>query len=219
MGFATKEKEMRGRILILCGVFLLVFTSATFASWEKKPRIRWEQIYHYDLREPDHELYTNRISLAFNYLGAEQNLLFRITPFFEIRRNIDKDLWQRKELGAEIGKDIFPWLYLGQAFQKGWMKEDYRYRADYAKRDYAESETRLLFSHNLLSAKYLKLKGFVLNEYTYDFDRGKGARNEAAIGLIVPIGKYIETTINWRHIDRIHYYDSDTFEGAATLVF
>lgn len=204
----------------LIALILILFSfSTSFAVWDKKPEFRWIQLYRYDSREDNHQLYTNRLSFTFNYLDNKEKSLFKLTPFFEIRRNIDKDLWERKELGVEVGKDIFPWLYLGDAIQHGWMKEDYHYPADYVKRDYTESETRLCFSHQLLSYKSLNLKGFVLNEYTYDFNVGAGVRNEVAIGLIVPVGKYLETGINWRHIDRIHYYDSDTFEATVTLVF
>jgi len=205
-------------VLITLVSSLLTF-SLCFAGWDKKPQFRWMQLYHYDLRQADHELYTNRLSLVFNYLDKKKEPLFKLMPFFEIRRNIDKDLWERKEVGIEIGKDIIPGIYLAEAIQKGWMKEDYRHCGVYEKRNYTESETRLLLSCNLLSRKYIKLKGFILNEYTYDFDRGRGTRNEVAIGLIVPIGKYLDTAINWRHIDRIHYYDSDTFEAAVTLIF
>ena len=210
---------MKIKILAGVGLFLLLFIAIVFAAWDKKPQFRWEQLYHYDLRQHNHQLFTNRVSLTFNYLDKEKAPLLKIAPFFEIRRNIDKDLWERKELGFEIGKDIFPWLYLGEAIQKGWMKEDDRYYANYEKRNYTESKTRLLLSHNLLPNKYIKLKGFILNEYTYDFDRDTSTRNEVAIGLIMPLGKYIETGINWRHIDRIHFYDSDTFEASVSLVF
>ena len=210
---------MKIKTLIWAALFLLLFISHTFALRSKKPEFRFQQLYRYDTRQDDHQLYTNRMSLMFNYLDKKEKSLFKITPFFEIRRNIDRDVWERKELGIEIGKDIFPWLYLGQAIQQGWMKEDHRFYANYEKREYSESETRLLLSHNLLSNKYVKLKGFILDEYSYDFDIREGTRNELVIGLIMPVGKYIETAINLRHIDRIHYYDSDTFEASVTLVF
>jgi hypothetical protein len=210
---------MKTKRLILIHLFLLLFFSVSFAAWDKKPEFRWGQLYRYDLRQDNHQLYTNRLSATFTYKNKKDKAMFRLQPFFEIRRNTHKDLWERKELGLEIGKDIFPWLYIGEAIQRGWMKEDYRDYAKYEKRDYVDSETRLLFMHNLLSSKYVKLKAFILEEYTYDFDRGAGRCNEVAIGLIMPIGKYIETGINWRHIDRIHHYDSDTFETSVTLVF
>ena len=44
-------------------------------------------------------------------------------------------------------------------------------------------------------------------------------RNEVAIGVIMPIGEYVEAGINWRHIDRIGHYDSDVLETTLALVF
>lgn len=193
--------------------------SFAFSHRDRKFKFSWKQGYRYDLRQDNHQLYINRFSFIFNCLGGIDKPLLKLMPFFEIRRNIDKDLWERKELGVEIGKDIFSWLYIGGSMQKGWMKEDHRYYANYEKRDYTELETRLLFNHNLISNKYIKLKGFLLNEYTYDFDKGQARRNELVAGLIIPLAKFIETEVDWRHIDRIHYYDSDTFEVSLTLLF
>ena len=207
------------KVLIFTYIILLIWLPCSFAFSNKKMGFSWKQGYRYDTRQDNHQLYTNHFSLVFNYLSEKNKPLLKLIPFFEIRRNIDRELWERKELGMEIGKDILPWLYVGEAIQKGWMKENYRYCADYEKRDYTESETRLLFNHNLLSNKYIKLKGFVLNEYTYDFDKGQATRNELIAGFIIPLGKYIETDISWRHIDRIHTYDSDTIEASVTLVF
>lgn len=210
---------MRGKVLIFIVLLLSLSISYSSAFSVKKPEFRWSQLYHYDLHRDNHELYTNRLSLTFNCWDNQKKPLLKLIPFLEIRRNIDRDLWERKELGIEIGKDIFPRLYLGEALQKGWIKEDYRYYANYEKRNYTDLETRLLLSYNLLSHRHIKLMGFVLDEYTYDLDRGAGTRNELAIGLIMPVGKYIETDINWRHIDRIHYYDSDALEASLTLIF
>lgn len=210
---------MKVRLFFCCGLFTLSVALSAFASWNKKPEFRWQQLYRYEMRRNRHRLYNNRLSATFNYSDEKGKSLFKMAPFFEIRRNLVDDLWERKELGIEMGKDIFAWVYVGEALQKGWMKEDYRYYTDYEKRNYFESEARLLLSHNLLSSRCIKLKGFILNEYTYDFDEGRGMRNELAVGLVMPVGKYIETGLSWRHIDRVHYYDSDTFETSVTAVF
>ena len=205
--------------IFLVAVFLLLPFSVVFAGWSKKPEFRWEQLYRCDDRRENKELYTNRISLTFDYLNQEKSPLFKLTPYFEIRRNIDLDHWERKELGLEIGKNITSWFYVGQAIQKGWMKEDYRYSGFYETRDYVESENRVLFGHTILRNRHIHLKGFILNEYTYDFNVGKGMRNEVAIGLISPLYKFLEADIDWRHIDRVNHYDSDTFEFALAMVF
>lgn len=210
---------MKIKMLSLAGLALLSFISIASAGWDRKPEFRFNHLYHFDLRKHKHQLYTNRISAGFLYRDTQEKALFKLEPFFEARINIHKSLWERKLLGAEIGKDIFPWAYLGEAIQQNWAKEDYKHYADYEKKSHRESVTRLLFSRNLLSGGRIKLKGFVLNEYTFDFNRGAGICNEVAIGVSSPLNKHVEATINWRHIDRIHYYDSDTFEASVTLVF
>jgi hypothetical protein len=204
---------------ILSALVLLLLVPKAFAGWDKKPEFRWQQLYHRDTRQSGHQLYSNRFWATFNYLDKEGKSLFKLAPFFEMRRNIDQDLWERRKLGAELGKDITPWMYLGDAIQYDWMNEDYRYYTQYEKRDFAESETKLLFHHQLFSNKYITLNGFFLEQYTTELNDLSGKCNEVAIGLIVPVGKYLETCINWRHIDRIHYYDSDTFDVSATLIF
>lgn len=211
---------MKAKTFVLAGLFFLgLFISSVFACWDRRPQFRWMQLYRYDLRQDKHQLYTNRLSATFNCLRKKEKPLLKLMPFFEIRRNIRRDLWERKELGIEIGRDIFSWFYFGQGIQAVWLKEEYREIPVGKSRDSAESETRLVLSHKLISHKHISVKGYLLGEYTYDFDIGSGTRNELAIGLTAPIGKYIETDINWRHIDRIHDYDSDTLEASVTLIF
>lgn len=202
--------------LVFC---LLLGLSYSFAAWEEKPGFSIMQGFRYDLRQRNHKLYTSRFSLNFDYLGKEDKSLLSLSPFFEIRRNIDKNLWERKELGVEAGKDIFPWFYLGQSIQMGWMNEDYQQYKMYEKRNYTELETRILFSHNLMPDRFVKLKGFVLNEYTFNFNSGEPERNEVVVGISLPVGQYLKTDLNWRHIDRISYYDSDVVEASMTFTF
>jgi hypothetical protein len=212
---------LKVKINIFLGLsFLFIFSSA-YAGWAQKPEFRLTHLYRYDLRQDFRSLYTDRISIAFAYLDNQEKPLFKLMPFFEIRRNVERDFWARKEAGIEIGKDIFSWFYLGESIQKVWMKEDFRnwLQPIYEKIDRTELETRLCFTHILLSARNFKLKGFLLDEYTFDFDDGKGTLNEVAAGVIFPIGKYIETTLNWRHTDRITYYDTDAVEASLSLVF
>ena len=216
-----KWGSLKVKIIAFLGLSFLFIFSFAYAGWAQKPEFRLTHLYRYDLRQDFRSLYTDRVSIAFTYLDGQEKPLFKLMPFFEIRHNIKRDFCARKEAGIEIGKDIFSWFYLDDSIQKVWTKEDLSnlYYPVYEKRDYMESVTRLCFTHNILSGKNFKLKGFVLNEYTYDFDRGAGIRNEVAIGFVLPLSKYIETSINWRHIDRIHYYDSDTAEASLSLVF
>lgn len=209
---------MRTKTLFLTAAFLLS-VSIAYAGWEQKPQLRWSQVYSYDNRHDDHQLYINRLSVGFRYLDKQGGELFKLTPFFEARRNVDRNLWERKELGAELGRNILPWFYLGEAIQGVWLKEDYRDYTHTKKRDSAESKTRLLLTHNLISNSHIKLNGFASDEYIYDFDIGAGVRNELSGGVILPLNKNIETGLSWRHIDRIHDFDSDVIEASLTVIF
>lgn len=210
---------MLQRILIFSILFLLLSASFSFAGGFQKLGVRLEEFYRYDLRQDDGQLFNTRISSNFNYLDTKETTLFKVTPFFEIRRNINRDSWERKELGVEIGRDIFPSFYIGEAIQAVWLREDYRNYTRNKRRDTAESETRLCFSRDILNSGRIKVKAFILGEYTYDFDIGSGVRNELTTGVIIPLAKYLQTCIDWRHIDRIHDFDSDTLETSLALLF
>ena len=212
---------MKVKIIAFLTISCLFTFSSACAGWAKKPEFRLTHLYRYDLRQDFRSLYSDRVSIAFTYLDSQEKPLFKLMPFFEIRRNVERDFWVRKEAGIEIGKDVFSWLYLGESIQKIWMKEDFRNWNPpmYETIDRMELEARLCFSHILLSARNFKLKGFLLEEYTFDVDDGKGTLNEVAAGVILPIGKYIETALNWRHTDRVPYYDSDSVEVSLSLVF
>lgn len=205
--------------IITAIILSLTWLISSFAFPDKNFEFSWQQGYRYDLRRDNRQLYINRLSSVFSLKNKQDEALFKLEPLFEFRRNIDTNIWERKELGVEIGKNIFPWLYLGEGIQAVWLREDYRQYTTHKRRDALESETRLLFTQRIFSNKHIELSGFILDEYTYDFDIGAGVRNEVAFGLIIPLNKYLKTNINWRHIDLIHDFDSDALEASITLVF
>lgn len=207
---------MKIKNLILVLLFSVSLFSSAFAGWDKKPDMKFTLLYRHDVRVDYHELVSERFSAGFTYNDNKGKQIFKITPFFEARQNLRKRYFEREELGVEIGKDIFPWLYVGNAIQRGYMREDYSDRNYYQNRKYTESELRVMLKHNIFSTK---LKYFVLDEYSYEFDAGKGVRNEVAIGGIIPITKSLEAVLNWRHIDRIPCYDSDVIEASLTFSF
>ncbi|TBR18667.1 hypothetical protein EPO66_01265 [bacterium] len=210
---------MKSKRALIVIIFLSALMVTAFAAFETKPQVRVENKYRYDTRQDNHGLYTARFMAAFNYLNNDKKPVFNIAPFFEDRFNLHRNTWERRELGVEIGKDVFPWLYLGEGLQQVWLKEDYRNYGLYEKHEQFESESRFMLKHSLFKNEKFELNAFAVNEYTYDFRRGAGIRNELCGGLILPIGKNIETDLAWRHIDRIHYYDSDVVETSITLIF
>ncbi|MFH1507897.1 MAG: hypothetical protein ABIG46_05690 [Candidatus Omnitrophota bacterium] len=206
-------------IYAIAGLLILFNFIYAEAFFDDKPQIRYKYTFRIEDRRDHRKLYLQRLSSVFTCRDSNDDNFFKLEPFFEIRRNLNADLWQRKELGLEIGRDIFDWLYLGESVQKLWRNEDYQHYKSFKKRDTAELETRLLFSHDLIAKDSFKMMGYILNEYTYDLRDGRATSNEISLGVTFPIHKYIEAGLNWRHIDRIHYYDSDNLEISATLVF
>ncbi len=207
------------RRFVLLSFSLTLFFSSAFAGWDKKPEFRWKQFYRWDRHFNSDGVYSSRFSLSFGYSDGEKQPLFKVMPFFEMRRNLDADLWERRELGVEVGKDILAWLYLGESIQQVWKNEEWIKPQHYEKENTVEAITRLALSRRFFEKNSFYLKGFIIDEYTYDTDEGSGMRNEIMIGASAPLGKHWEAGLNWRHIDRIHYFDTDTFEAFATLIF
>jgi hypothetical protein len=203
-------------LLLFC---LALSLPSAFAGWSKKPVFSWMQFYRWDRHFNSNGINSNRYSLSFVYSGGEGRPLFKVMPFFEMRRNFDTNLWERREVGVEFGKDIFPSLYLGESIQHAWRKEEVAAPNRYEKENSLEAETRLVLSRNFFSRNSFSLKGFIADEYTYVTDEGRSMRNEITAGMSALFGKYWEIGLNWRHIDRISYFDTDTFEVFAVLSF
>lgn len=204
--------------IALC-VSCVCFYSAAFAQPIEKPKFSWTQFFRFDMRHSEHHHYVNRLAAAFKLKDKQDQEIARITPFFEARRNIDRDIWSRLELGVEVGKNILPFFYLGEGIHAAWLKEDYRLYTHRQRRETAEAETRMLVWHDLINNEKLHLVGFLLDEFTYDFDIGAGTRNEIAIGVSMPVNDYLGVELDWRHLDPVHDFDSDLIEARATLSF
>ena len=190
----------------------------SFAEW-LNPQIKYSNIYHHDIRDSAKHFYGQRLATFFSYRDTEDRDVIIISPFFEIRRNIDRDLWERREAGIELGTDLFNWLYVGQTIQATRYKEDFKHYEKIDKGNYTETVIKLCASYDLLKNDNIHSIGFIANDYTFNIDKGKALRNEVSFGLKSPFFEFLETSINWRHIDRVHYFDSDTFEITASLVF
>lgn len=203
-------------LLLFC---LTLFLPSAFAGWSEKPVFSWTQFYRWDRHFNTDGIYSNRFALTLDYLDDEKKPLLKIMPFYEMRRNYDRNEWERREVGVEAGKNILPFLYLGESIQHVWRNEEVRQPLVYEKQNSLEAETRLVFSGNLLSKDSFSLKGFLTEEYTYVTDEGRSMRNEITAGMSVLFGKHWEFGLNWRHIDRISYFDTDTFEAFLTSSF
>lgn len=206
------------RIVFFMIVFLCFFITSAFARFSGKPSFRLEELYRFDIKTSKSNLVITRLNAALSYLGAGKKEAFKLIPYIEGQWNHKYDTWIRHKVGLEIGRDIFKWLYLGQGFHYADLDENDRDREIFRKDDTAEGLTRVKVSFPLPKMKN-KLKGYIMNEFTYNLEENEGYRNDSIIGAVMPIGKNAEANLDWRHIDRIHYYDSDTVEVSLALLF
>lgn len=201
-------------------VFLTCINTIAFAGWEK-PKVKFSNSYRYLIREK-HSIYLERAELEFSYgRNGDKFSKVKIIPFIELRNNVQKEKMEHKEIGLEIGADVFDWLYIGESFQYTRYNYDWTNYLWHSRIKYAgEAETRLMFSFPICEIdEDRKIKAYLLDEFTYSFKLAEGTRNEAVLGLTIPIVKYIDIGLDWRHIDRIHDFDSDAIEAGLTLHF
>lgn len=191
-----------------------------FAEWEK-PEVNLSSSYRYLIRER-HSIYIQRCELDFLYRrDTEKFSRLKLSPFVELRDNIQRDKLEHGEAGIEIGVDIFDWLYVGESFQYTRYNYDWENYIWHPRIKYAyEAETRTMFSLPIYEiSQGKKIIAYALDEFTYSFKLSEGTRNEAVLGLIIPVTKHVDIGFDWRHIDRIHDFDSDAIETSLTLHF
>ena len=191
--------------------FLFVSVSLVFADWQK-PQFKFIQSYREDVRGQVGDLFIERLSGTFSYY-EDGDLLFEVSPFFEKRfsvYNIENESWVKQKSGIELGTNLLPFFYFSESFQYTCFEDE---------KDTPEIETSLILSNRLMSLGNKELEWFAFGQHVLDLDEGKGVRNESGLGIIIPVLEFLEAKLNWRHIDRIHGYDSDTVELSFDCVF
>ena len=198
---------------------LFLFTSPLPPAWAVRPAVVLLQEIRANLREKG-EISSEaieRLNLEFSAAGGG----WRVVPFFEARNNLDQGFWSRMESGVELGIRPFyrwmpplSWFYLGNSFHQAWVKPG---------NDHPEWEIRMVFDIPLSWAfRSRGLELYVLNEYTYDLDFGRGVRNEIGGGIKMPLRVCRIPALlglGWRHVDLIHEADEDQFEGTLRVKF
>lgn len=183
-----------------------------------KPPIRYTILFNDDIRHADENFYANRLEAFFikaiNSRAAER-LSLRVVPFVEVRHSVKRRKRERVSTGVELGLDWRDFFYLGQQFRQVWRSEPVFNRRVIKNTNMFETVSIVTLSRRLIPGKDI-LNGYISGEYTYDFRLGRGVRVESIAGLLIPLGKQAELNLDWRHRDRIHSDDCDTFELSAS---
>ena len=206
---------------VMLGLVVAPFLcSAAFAAGGKPP-MRYTIIFNDDIRHADENFYANRLEAFFikeiNSRAAERVSL-RAVPFLEARHSVKRRKRERVSTGLELGLDWRDFFYLGQQFRQVWRSEPVYNRGVIKNINMFEAVSIVALSRRLIPGKDI-LKGYISGEYTYDFRLGRGTRVESIAGLLIPLAKEAELNLDWRHRDRIHSDDCDTFELSASYKF
>ncbi|MFC1593977.1 hypothetical protein ACFL38_01455 [Candidatus Omnitrophota bacterium] len=197
--------------VVFAFLFFLISVNVAFADFSK-PETEVSTLYRYDPNNTDNNTAIAVVSLSSDYLDSEGKPLCKLAAFSETRRNIDRNDTSRQELGFELGKDVVEWFYIGASLKYVWLHENFEYEAIFQRSQGMEIEPYFVLSNQLFAYKDFKVDWFIEDAATYDLRSGYIKRNEAAFGLVFPFSEHAATTVSWRHIDRIHYYDSDLFD-------
>ncbi|MEW6008189.1 MAG: hypothetical protein AB1629_00955 [Candidatus Omnitrophota bacterium] len=203
--------------LIILGLILFNINNvyATFS----RPNIHLQQTYRWDDRRDGADLYIQTLSLPFRYNFLKDKHSIKLNLFFQWRRNVERNLTQRKTFGLGLGKDFNRWLSLGADIQYSWYNEGFRDYGVFEKRSIPEGVLKLTLQKELIANGKFNMIGFVDNGIFFDLKNGREICNEISLGVIFPLGKNFQTQLDWLHIDRVPYYDSDAFEGSLTIKF
>lgn len=191
-----------------------------FAAFQSPP-LRYTLLYNYDLRHTEENFYSNRLEALFSKAlnsGQGYQVKFKAKPFVELRHSPQRRKMERLSTGVELGLDWADLLYMAEQFRQVWRSEPVYNRGVIKNTDMPEAVSIITLSSWLIPNKKI-LKGYISGEYTYDFRLGRGARIESIAGLLIPVDKSLEVNMNWRHRDRIHSDDCDTFEASASYLF
>jgi len=169
--------------------------------------------------DDDCNLYITRAKVVVEYNFPGIGRTVKILPFFEYQSNFDTNTWWRKELGVEIGSAFFnDCLYIGSSFQHIWQKEE-NYPVELLD-ETTECRMRLVVTPPLKWGIFRdRVKLRIFDEYTYDFTRGQCTFNDVGVIFDCKVFDWLRVPVGWRHIDRVHDFDSDVLEFSVLFSF
>ncbi|PIU41454.1 MAG: hypothetical protein COS99_05365 [Candidatus Omnitrophica bacterium CG07_land_8_20_14_0_80_42_15] len=214
--------------MVLCCLlaFILSFlVSFPLYAEDKNWEIRNYQTVRLDDRREIDSTYLTRIEASFYYkIPSDLDIKFELKPFGEAQYKWDQGAWSRNEAGVETGFHVTEYAYIGESFQYAWLdeyKKGTRFRnEDFLRNDTAELESRLeAHIPFVLNSKGYKITVVLIEEYTYSCEEERATLNEIGGRFVIPVFKYLDVALGWRHIDRIHEYDSDQLELTSIIKF
>ena len=209
---------MKKVILLILGFIVFSYPLA-LANIAAVP-MRYTVLYNNDIHHADENFWSNRLEAFFkkDIRLVSKELSAKMIPFVEQRYSTGRHKRERTMAGIELGVEPIEFLYIAEQFRYSWYSETLHRHGTVERVSMPESLTRIILSHQLVPGKEI-LKGYAGSEYTYDFRNGRATRVEVIAGVLAALGKDWQASVDWRHRDRIHGFDSDTFEASVSYDF
>lgn len=207
---------LRGSCSLL--VLLIVLPGIAFTEITDKG-FEFQQTVRRSTTDGDDSLYLSRITGFLKGRDPLTGKIVKFAPFYEYQHEFQTDTWWRKEIGAEIGTSFFGDIfYYGASFQHVWQQPE-AYEVEVLE-ETTEWESRFIITLPINWGIFKgKAKLRIFEEYTYDFTRGQGTINQVGAHVEWQFKENVKIPFGWRHIDRIHDFDSDTIETSVIFSF
>lgn len=211
-------KVMSEKICVLVAIFMLLLTRLAFGEILDKG-FELHQTARVSTTDGDDNVYSSRIAGFVKGRCLVTEKIVKFTLFYEYQHELQNDTWWRKEVGAEIGASFFDQIfYYGASFQHVWQQPE-AYEVE-SLEETTEWESRFVITPPINWGIFKdKVKLRVFDEYTYDFTRAQGTMNQVGAQIVWQFKESIKIPLGWRHIDRIHDFDSDTLEASVIFSF
>lgn len=207
---------------IIAGFGMAVFSCSFAFAGPDMPPMRYCLLYNNDIRHGDENFWASRLEAFFKKdlspAASKYEITGKLMPFIEQRYSIDRRKRERTMAGIELGLEAMDFLYIAEQFRHVWRSEAVYNRGVIENTNMPEAVSIITLSFWLFPDKKI-FKGYISAEYTYDFRLGRGARVESIAGLLIPVDKSLEISMDWRHRDRIHSDDCDTLEAGVSYNF
>jgi hypothetical protein len=206
---------MRKISFSLTVIILLSFAGLGFC--ERPFRIINEHELRLGIQPEDKDnIYLGRLSLRFNPIAKIHNRQAVITASGEVRHSLDKNRSFGERIGLEVGSSLLDWVYLGTQIN---------FLFSLREGGVEPHEDEFHWQGNVVITPWTyklpkgNLKLCLSNEYSYNLTEGVPFRNEVAVTFDWEVSERLTIPVGWRHIDRVHYYDSDQIEIGAIMTF
>jgi len=209
------------KILIIVLVATFFISLPPCIAEDEDAVVRYEFVFNNDLFDDENTFIEHNMGFLLKDKLHFDNCVFdtNMIPYAQIRQNLHNHQIERVAVGVELGLHMFSWLYLAERFQQIWRDEALYTPDQLNAEEMAEAITHLFFTIPMFNLGKRSVEAYFSEDHTYDFRDKRATRNEIAAGLRVPLGKRFTISLGWRHIDRIHFYDSDTIECRARYSF